>query len=406
MEESDMLITEVRAEKLAGPVEESFAYEERLAQPVDVYEEFRVLDQDERKPAELMPYKNEDGLWIEHAFLFVETDAGIQGVAGPLDRPQAALATRFEDLLVGRDPLATEKLWDLMYRDAVHGRKGATMQAISAIDNALWDIKGKHHGEPVYRLLGGPTQEKIPAYASMLGFSVEPERVKQRASEFKSRGYDAQKWFFRYGPRAGEEGKRKNENLVRAAREAVGEGYDLMFDCWMSWDRTYALEMFDRIAEYDPRWIEEPVQPDKLDQLAELAGAAPFPVAGGEHEYTRWGIHTLLQRDAVEVVQTDTYWAGGISELQKIFALGSVHDVPVIPHCHSVTTNVHLSASHSPSVAPMVEYLIKWSAIMEFFLEDPVIPQDGLVEPSNRPGTGVVIDESAVESRTEYHIDW
>lgn len=112
-------------------------------------------------------------------FLHVETDGDVSGMVGPISDRRARGIHRFEKYLVGRDPLATEKLWDLLYRKAVHGRKGTTMMAISALDVALWDLKGQYFGEPVYRLLGGPTRETLPAYASMLGYSVDPEDVRE-----------------------------------------------------------------------------------------------------------------------------------------------------------------------------------------------------------------------------------
>jgi len=393
-----MEITGFRFVELEGSIDVAPGefYEQRLSRPVDLYEEFRRESATERYVDD-----PEGDLPISQVFLYVETDGGVTGMAGPITRLWARLAAELEDLLVGRDPLRTEKLWDLMYRREVHGRKGRTMQAISAVDVALWDLKGKYHGEPVYRLLGGPTQRDRPAYASMLGYAVEPEAVRERAAEFRDRGYGAQKWFFRYGVGSGSEGKHHNAELVRAAREATDPEYDLMFDAWMSWDREYARDMFDRIAEYDPRWVEEPVQPDKLDQYAALADAAPFPVAGGEHEYTRWGVHELLDRGCVDVLQSDTYWAGGLTEMRHIATLASVHDVPLIPHGHSVPANAHLIAARPPNVCPLVEYLVKWNERLQHFLADPVQPEDGRVEPPGRPGIGVSIEESAVDRREE-----
>ncbi|MFB6135663.1 MAG: enolase C-terminal domain-like protein [Halobacteriaceae archaeon] len=372
-------------------------YEERLSRPVDRYPEFR----DESAAAAYAPGDPDDPVEVTHVYLHVETDAGVEGFAGPVDRDVARLAAGFEDLLVGRDPTATAKLWDLMYRRAVHGRKGKTMQAISAVDVALWDLKGKAADRPIHRLLGGPVRGELPAYASMLGFSVDPEDVRERAAEYADAGYGAQKWFFRHGPGSGTEGKRRNEELVAAAREATGEEYDLMFDAWMSWDRAYALEMVERLAPYDPAWVEEPVMPDELDQYAEIREAAPFPVAGGEHEYTRWGATELLARDCVDVLQLDTFWGGGISEMRHVASLASVHDVPLIPHGHLVPANVQVIAAHPESVCPLVEYLVRWNETLQFFFADPVEPEGGTVTVPDGPGLGVEIDDSTVEAERE-----
>lgn len=375
-------------------------YESRVSRPIDVYEEFNRQSEFGEGTSGISPA--EDGeLDVIDFFLEVETDSNITGLVGPITEVSAYLATDMSDLLVGRNPLETEKLWDLMYRQAVHGRKGERMMAISAIDCALWDIKGKYHDAPVYQLLGGSTREELPAYASMFMYDTSPEAVQEAATEMKERGYTAQKWFLQHGPGSGEEGKEANVAVAEAAREAVGEGYDLMFDCWMSWGRTYTRDMLDRLAPYDPNWLEEPVPPDDIDGYAELRERAQFPIAGGEHEYTRWGIHELLSREALDVVQPDTYWAGGISELDKICTLGSVHDTPVIPHGSSVPANVHVSAAQSPTVCPLVEYLVRLNKTTQFFFEDPIEPESGAIPVPDRPGMGVQIDDSKVEVETE-----
>ena len=143
------------------------------------------------------------------------------------------------EFVLGEDPLATALLHDRMLRLHRHGRAGLFVNAISAVDNALWDLRGKAAGEPVYRLLGGPTRDRVPAYASMLGYSVDPERAAVAAREHAELGFAAQKWFFRYGPGAGRDGMLANLAMARAVREAVGPGYPLMFDAFMGWDPTY-----------------------------------------------------------------------------------------------------------------------------------------------------------------------
>ena len=396
-----MEITGFRFEQYTGRLEESpdEFYEERLARPIDLYDEFQPQADPMGDDAP------DDHVPVTQTFLFVETDEGIEGMAGPLGRSTARRASTFESLLVGRDPMATEYCWDLMYRQAVHGRKGEPMFAISAIDVALWDLTGRALGEPVVTLLGGPTRRELPAYASMLRFPVEPDDVRERAAEYQERGFQAQKWFFRHGPGSGYDGMAANEALVAAAREAVGPDYDLMFDAWMSWDRPYAAKMLERVEQYDPRWVEEPVQPDKIDQYVELREETSVPIAGGEHEYTRWGMHELLSAGAVDVLQADTYWAGGITELRHACSLASVRDVPVIPHGHSVPANVHVVAAQPATVCPYVEYLVKHNRTLQLFFDDPVTPTDGTVTVPDRPGIGVDIDEDAIESRTELSFD-
>jgi L-alanine-DL-glutamate epimerase-like enolase superfamily enzyme len=311
------------------------------------------------------------------------------------------IGTQFTPLLVGHDPLASERLWDRLYRSMVHGRKGVAMMALSVIDCALWDVKGKWANAPVYTLLGGPTRTSIPAYASMLGYSLDPERVQERAQEVVRQGYGATKWFFRDGPTDGVAGIQRNLRLVRTLREAVGPNVDLMLDCWMSWDVPYTIQMAARLEAYQPRWLEEPVLPDKIAQYAQIRHAVRIPIAGGEHEYTRWGLKALMDASACDVLQPDIYWAGGISETMKICALASAYDLPVVPHGHSVPATVHLIAAWPQTTCPLLEYLVKWNEIHQFFLKYPVKPVNGAVTLSGRPGIGMELDETKIEKRIE-----
>jgi len=388
-----MKIQNIRCRELTGTLKfEGDFWEERLSRPVDIYPEHR----------------DEGVQWVERlraglyrirlVFVDIETDTGIVGLSGPITRSIAhIIRSDFKALLIGADPLAVELLWDKMYRMAVHGRKGITMMAISALDCALWDIRGKAFNAPVYRLLGGPTRERIPAYASMLGFSVEPERAAARAREYADKGYSAQKWFFRAGPAEGQAGIERNVALVKAVREAVGLDYALMFDAWMSWDLRYARHMAERIAEYHPRWVEEPVLPDKAEICAEIRRNVPFPISNGEHEYTRWGFRRLLELGAQDVLQPDIFWAGGLTEVVKIAALASAYDVEVIPHGHSTYATVHFSASRPPDLCPIQEYLIKWNALHDFFFTHNPEPVNGFIELPQPPGMGWEIDQDLVE---------
>ena len=392
-----MKIIAIRLLQLEGVMEyEGEFWEERLIRPIDIYPEHR---------AEGAHYSSQiaDGRYqIQSIFLQIDTDEGVNGVAGPIGSDQASVIQRFSPILIGEDPRAHERIWDKLYRHSVHGRKGVVMQAISAIDCALWDLKGKWLDAPVYHLLGGPTRDKIPAYASALGYSLQPEKTRERARSIVQEGYKATKWFFRHGPMDGTGGIAKNVELVRTLREAVGDDVDIMLDCWMSWDVPYTIKMAERLEEYHPRWIEEPVLPDKIDSCAAIRKAVRIPIATGEHEYTRWGLKALMDAQAADVLQPDIYWAGGLSEVIKVCALASAYDLPVIPHGHSVPTTVHLIASQPANVCPLLEYLIKWNQIHQFFLKYPVKPEGGLVSLSERPGMGLELDEAKIKSQREF----
>ncbi len=312
-----MKITDVRLFQLRGTMEfPGEFWEERLVRPIDVYPEHKT-----EGPAWLE--KLEEGKYrMTSVFLEIVTDDGVNGIGGPITPEYAFIIdTQLKSLLIGADPMAHELLWDKMYRHSVHGRKGSTMMAISAVDCALWDLKGRALNAPVYKILGGPTRTEIPAYASMLGFSIHPDRAVDRAREMVKQGFKALKWFFRDGPTDGREGMERNVDLVQQLREGVGDEIDIMLDAWMSWDVPYTVKMASLLEEYEPRWIEEPVLPDKIESYAEIRRRVNVPISGGEHEYTRWGMKQLLDAQAVDVLQPDIYWCGGITETLKILAL-------------------------------------------------------------------------------------
>jgi L-rhamnonate dehydratase len=392
-------ITGVRLRQLTGTMRRQGEFwEERLIRPIDIYPEHKTERARGWSPLD----QGEGRHRIEAVFLQLDADEGVSGIGGPITREVAFIVDRqFRGILTGQDPVATERIWDRLYRHAVHGRKGSEMMAISVIDCALWDLKGNWLGQPVYRLLGGPVRETFPAYASALGYSLEPERARARAREIVAQGYRATKWFFRHGPTDGREGIAKNVELVRTLREAVGPDVDIMLDAWMSWDVPYTVQMSERLAEYEPRWIEEPVLPDKIDAYAQIRERSLVPIAGGEHEYTRWGIKQLMDAEAVDVLQPDIYWAGGISELMKICAMASAYDLPVIPHGHSTPATAHLIAAQPEVTCPILEYLIKWNEVHQFFLKHPLRPVNGMVTVPQGPGIGMELDPEKIEDERE-----
>jgi L-alanine-DL-glutamate epimerase-like enolase superfamily enzyme len=386
-------ITDVRCRQVWGSLEHDGEFwEERLIQPIDVYPEYRARRRNEMRPTE------EGKLTIESIFVEIETEDGVTGLGGPVSLDVALIIHRqLRGIVLGENPLAVERLWDLMYRSQVHGRKGETMFAISAIDAALGDLKGRALGVPVHVLLGGPVRTEIPAYASALGYSLEPEKAHRVARQMADDGYTATKWFPRKGPIDGKEGMRVNLELAETLRDAVGPDVDIMLDAWMSWNVPYTLRMAELLVDVDPRWIEEPVMPDMIRQYAEIRSRSPLPIAGGEHEYTRWGMAALLEAEGVDVLQPDTYWAGGITALPQLYAVASVHDLPVIPHGHSVPANLQLMASQPALMAPILEYLVKWNTIHQHFFAEPIVPKNGIVTVPDRPGMGVELDPAKIE---------
>ncbi|MGH2460581.1 MAG: enolase C-terminal domain-like protein [Chloroflexota bacterium] len=393
-----MKITRLHVFQLEGVLEfPGTFWEERLVRPIDIYPEHQA-----EGPSNT-PEIGEGKYRIESGFVEVETDEGVTGLGGPITADQArVIARQLAPIVVGEDPRATERIWDKMYRSQVHGRGGVAMMAISALDCALWDLKGKWAGAPVYRLLGGPTRAEVPAYASALGYSLEPELVRERAKMIVSRGFKATKWFFRHGHLDGREGIRKNLELARTLREAVGDDVDIMLDAWMSWSVPYAIAMARQLAEYHPRWIEEPLMADKeREGCALIRQHSPVAISSGEHQYTRWGLKGLMDSHSVDILQPDIYWAGGISEVVKICNIASTYDLPVVPHGHSVPATAHVILSQPANTCPILEYLIKWNEVHQFFWKEPIKPVNGVVRLGEKPGIGVEIDESKVVKRRD-----
>ena len=268
-----------------------------------------------------------------------------------------------------------------MYRRGVHDRKGTPMFSISAIDCALWDLRGKVMGQPVHVCSAVRPAPSCPPTPPCSGSRWNRTRSKPARKEYAAKGYTAQKWFPRWGPSDGREGIRKNVALMENLRAAAGPESDIMIDAWMSWDVPYTLDMAQRLKPYDPA-LDRGAGAARQDQAIcrDPATNRSCPSHGGEHEYTRWGIKELLDARAVDLMQADTYWAGGISEMVKICHLCAAYDIPIMPHGHSVPSNVQLSAALSPVEVPYVEFLVKWNQILQHFFKDPVLPENGVVK--------------------------
>jgi L-alanine-DL-glutamate epimerase-like enolase superfamily enzyme len=370
-------------------------HRQHQVQPLHIYEEHRP------KPYRDDPQPVKEKAAVSALYLKILTDAGLEGLYGPIDAEAAFVVDRqLKPFLIGKDPLAGEALWDQMFRLNRHSRRGHFMMGISAVDNALWDLRGRYFNVPVWRLLGGPTRSAVEVYGSCLGYSVEPEAAAAVAARLKSEGYRHQKWFLAYGPGDGTAGLEKNVALVRALRQAVGDDVELMFDAFMGWDLNYALAWAKQVEQYRPRWIEEAFHPEKLQSFVELRRATSIPVASGEHIYNRWEVNDYLRAGALDVVQCDPEWCGGVSELVRIATVASLFDAQLIPHGHSLHAALHVIASQSPMTCPLAEYLIHKMSYYYLFEKHPLRVERGRIRLPERPGFGIELDETRIEKRT------
>jgi len=270
------------------------------------------------------------------------------------------------------------------------------LQAISAIDIALWDLLGKAAGKPVFELLGGPARSHTPVYASAL-HPVGVDKVQAEARDYVEQGYRAMKMRFPYGPGDGIGGMAANERHVASVREAVGDDVELMADAYMGWDFLYAKKMCGRLEPYRLAWLEEPFVPDDLTSYAKLREETSIPIAGGEHEYTRYGFRDIIERKAMDIIQPDLRRCGGFTEGRRIAALASAAGVAVIPHAYGIT-HIHFALA-LPEVS-MVEYfpLPCWDKMPQVDVE-PIFhgepqPEAGQITLESRPGLGVSVNEN------------
>jgi len=341
--------------------------------PLDLYDKYRVDYVKNSSPT-------------EDCLIEIVTDEGIRGISKTTE-PQGFIIENFlKPMILGENPLNIEMLWDQMYRATMpFGRKGTVIMAIGAVDTALWDIIGKARKEPVYNLLGGKTREKIRAYASHLHPAPAKELAKE-AMEYLEEGYTAMKQRLVSGPSDGVSGMKRNVELVEAVRDAVGYNVDLMADCWMGWNVQYTIKMAKKLRRFELTWLEEPIIPDNVDGYAKIRKAVETPIAAGEHEYTLWGFKELLQKEAVDIIQPDIIWAGGITVCRKICALAEAYSIPVIPHTSTAPT-LHLIMANTVNVCPLAEFLTKYP--MQTYFKESIIPESGYFTVSERPGLGV-----------------
>lgn len=339
-----------------------------------------------------------------HEWLVVEifTDDGLVGIGNAALAPQATkkvIDLYLKHLLIGKNPWDSEFLWQHMYRRTMaFGRKGIGMAAISALDIAIWDILGKSAKQPVYRLLGGRTKQRIPVYASRL-YSSELPQLAAEAKRYKDEGYKAMKLRFGWGPTDGAAGMHKNVDLVRTVRETVGDGIDVMADAYMGWTLDYAKRMLPLLEKFNLRWLEEPVIPDDIHGYAELKSYARIPIAGGEHEFTVYGFRDLLEARALDYIQFDTNRVGGITQARKIAALAEAHSVPVIPHAGQMHNyHVVMASLNSPMAEyfPIVDVEVGNELFWYIFNGEPKA-KDGFIDlDENVPGLGLTINETAL----------
>jgi len=334
----------------------------------------------------------------DHAIVYVRTDEGHEGLGYSLGYGGAtlvagAVSELLEPMLVGEDPRDTERLWREMFDGTVQiGRKGVLVRAISCVDVALWDIKGKAAGMSLAKLLGGGS-EPIPAYASGGYYREEKglSGLREEMETYVERGHDVVKM------KVGRLPVDEEVERVRVVREAIGPDRTLLMDANGKWkNQQEAVRACRAFAEYDPYFIEEPVMPDSVDLMREVNAALDYPVAAGELEFSRYGFAELLREDAVGIVQPDVTVVGGVTEFLKVAHTAATFDVPVAPHYN---WDLHVQLLGAIENGLWAEYFYRDSDVKSFddVVETPIAPEDGAIQVPDRPGHGVALDRDALK---------
>lgn len=331
----------------------------------------------------------------------VSTDEGLIGYGesaffgGPLEVQKVIIEKELAPFYLGQDPLMCEMLWQNAYNTCVkNGRRGAVVAALSGIDIALWDIRGKACNQPIYKLLGG-CRDRVEGYASG-GFYAEGKDAAALASEmcgYKALGYKSMKmkvgWMDRY----------TDLNRVMAVREALGFDTPLSIDANNNWDLCTAKWFSERLKDENIEWIEEPLPIECVDDSADLVKWSSIPIGGYEQETTKFGFAEWIRHRAVNIVQPDVIWAGGFTELRKIAALAETAGMYCMPHSFStgicMAANLHFLASVPAGKLEMDQNL---NPLRDDLISNQIkIDGQSLISMPDKPGLGVDIDESVIE---------
>ncbi|MCZ6875492.1 MAG: mandelate racemase/muconate lactonizing enzyme family protein [bacterium] len=314
--------------------------------------------------------------WMGQILIRVDTDDGHTGygVGGGGQAGIHVVHTALKTLLLGQDASAVESIWQRMYQATLpYGQKGLALMAISGVDLALWDLRGKRVGQPLTVILGGQTGRAIPCYKT--GWTSED--VVRGADE----GFQAVKL------QVGKLDATAAIRQIKHIRDLLGPDIRLMTDAFMQWDVETAIRAAGGFAPYQVSWLEEPLPLDDLGGYERLQRESPIPIAGGEHEYTAAAFDMWMQRRLHTIVQPDVCWCGGLTELIKIYHMAEQYGINVCPHRGSEVWALHAIAALDPE--PLAESGRPWITWVE---GQPMI-QNGFVRLDDRPGFGVTFNE-------------
>jgi L-rhamnonate dehydratase len=323
-------------------------------------------------------------------------DSSPLAVKGAIDGPFShTTTTGLKHVVLGEDPFETEYLWHKMYRANIYaGRRGIGIHAMSGIDMALWDIKGKALGQPIWKLLGGGFRRKLRCYASSL-FGSTPQKTYELARRFRDRGFQAVK--FGWDPMG--QDARTDVELVRQGRLGLGEDADLLIDAGLVWDAKTAIQRARAFEEFNIFWLEEPLRPDDYEGYRKLAEASPLRIAAGEEESNRLSYLELMDKGKIDVVQIDLTRCGGFTEAMKIASLA--HDRCLVVANHGFTTYINVIAAlhflNSIPNALIAEFVVEEeTTLREKITKQKLRAVSGYLSIPDAPGLGIDLDEEGL----------
>jgi L-alanine-DL-glutamate epimerase-like enolase superfamily enzyme len=358
--------------------------------------------------------------------VIVHTDEGITGIGESDVNPWMAKACinapgthtmglSIRELLIGADPMDIQRIWDRLYKGtAMNGRRGVVIHAMGAIDMALWDLRGKAEGKPVFEILGGAKQKEVVPYASLLpkGSSFEAYRdaLVEAAVRAKAMGFKAAKAeVIMNGPYAHDgmrESYDRHTEVVAAVRRAIGPGMTLMVDVGYLWpDAKSCLEIVRDWKEFDIFFLETPVWSDDVDELRKVRDDAPMRVAAGEWLATRYEFRELMDVGGVQVAQPDVGRVGGLSEARIVCAMAAERGVAIVPHCWktavSISATAHLAfnTAHCAFIEYLPSELCHETLRRELASEDLKLV-NGVIPMPTKPGLGIDLDYEALKRFT------
>ena len=352
-------------------------------------------------------------------FVEVQTDEGITGWGECSNWPRkgdilvAHAVETIKDALIGRDPSHIEAIWHELYRNYTYlGSRGLITTVISGIDIALWDIKGKTLGKPIYDLLGGPVRDGIPLYTHPQYGT--PKVVAESARKQIAEGYQAVKtdpFWGEMGPThtarisgyISPRGLQKGVEIIAALRDAIGPNIEILIDCHGNYDVASAIRCARALEPYNLTWFEEPVPPESYEALRQVKESVNVPICTGERLYTRWDYLPVLQNRLADYLMSDVCWTGGISELKKIASLAEAYYVNISPHGAMGPIQI-LAGAHVVKTVPNLYRLEIFSLLLPEFnkaISDPLVIRDGELYLSDRPGLGIEVDKNYIKANPD-----